>query len=285
MSFLKQLLKPFIEFDEQNPAGPPVQWTAPVPPQPTPAPPAKPAPSKPAQQQPAPVRPVPPGPPRPASPQPAPVQPAPKQPAPLPPATPSTHPLINPSGNPAAQLPAEVPAYSPSGTLIEPFKEHVAYFEKLIDDANRTNPLFKGADFKEFVDSRMDIDDIADEELRYETAFNILKGSGLTRARLLETGQEYINLIGRDLNAFQTAHAQQHRKAVGDKEALLRKKTEELQQLLQRVAVLKGEINQISAEIGQSTEGLNTTRSSFLLAGEKKQQEIDAELQKIVRYF
>ena len=49
------------------------------------------------------------------------------------------------------------------------------YFERLIDEANVKNPFFQGADFKEFIDSKVDIDDISDEALKYRTAFNILK--------------------------------------------------------------------------------------------------------------
>ena len=252
MSFLKQLLKPFVEFDAEAPATqqakPPAAPAAPVPaapaPIPTPAPPV--------------------------------IQKAPEN---------VTHPLINKTETVTATSADDVPAYSPSGTLIEPLKEHVQYFEKLIDEANISNPMFQGTDFKEFVDSKVDIDDIADESLKYRTAFNVLKSTGLTRDKLLSTGQEYINLIGRDLNAFQTAHAQKYGKEVGQKEAVLQKKAEELQQLVQRMNALKAEINQVTQDITVSKEKLNTIRSSFLLAGENKQQEIDTELQKIAQYF
>jgi hypothetical protein len=82
-----------------------------------------------------------------------------------------------------------VPTFSPSGTLIEPLPEHVQYFEKLIDDANRSQPYFQGTDFKEFVDSKLDIDDIQDEALKYRTAYNVLKSTGLSKEKLLATGR------------------------------------------------------------------------------------------------
>ena len=179
----------------------------------------------------------------------------------------------------------QVPTYSPSGTLIEPLAEHVLYFEKLIDDANLTNSLFQGTDYKEYVDSKMDIDDIQDEALKYRTAYNVLKSTGLTREKLLATGQEYINLIGRDMNAFQGAHVMKYRTEVGEKEKQVQKKAEELQALAQRMGALKAEINQLTRNIDLTKEKLNTTKNSFLLAGEQKQKEIEAELQKIARYF
>ncbi|HEY0042448.1 MAG TPA: hypothetical protein VGB71_17365, partial [Flavisolibacter sp.] len=196
MSFLKQLLNPFIEFDaekkqtapQQQPAAPAVQKSV-QPPAPVPAPAA--APSN----------------------------------------VPAEHPLIT-GGTKSLPDPAvQLPTYSPSGTLVEPLPEHVAYFEKLIDEANRTNPVFQGTDYKEFVDSKIDIDDITDEGLKYRTAYNVLKSTGLTREKLLATGQEYLNVIGRDLNAFQGAHAQKYQKEVRQKEAAIQKKAEELQAL------------------------------------------------------
>ena len=127
--------------------------------------------------------------------------------------------------------------------------EHQQYFEKLIDDANRTNPLFQGADYKEFVDSKLDIDDIQDEALKYKTAFNVLKNSGLTKQKLLSTGQEYLNIVGRDMNAFQSAQNLQYQKEVRPKEQLIQQKAEELQQLTQRINALKSEINALTQDI------------------------------------
>ena len=194
------------------------------------------------------------------------------------------HPLITKS-SPASNTPDQIPTYSPAGTIAGPLPEHEQYFEKLIDEANITNPFFQGTDFKEFVDSKVDIDDITDENIKYRTAFNVLKSTGLTKEKLLSTGQEYLNLIGRDLNAFLSAHAQQYKKEVGHKEQAIQKKAEELQNLSQRINVLKTEINQLTQDINLTKDKLNTTKNSFLLAGENKQNEIQTELQKIVQYF
>jgi hypothetical protein len=248
MSFLKQLLTPFVEFEDD-----------------------------PKQE-----------PPKPSPPVTAPAA-APAAPSFLPPAVPAVpenvqHPLINGPAVPIT-IPDQVPTYSAGGTISEPMAEHEQYFERLIDEANARNPLFQGTDYKEFVDSKLDIDDIQDEAIKYQTAYNILKSTGLTKEKLLSTGQEYLNLIGRDLNAFQSAHAQQYQKEVRPKEELLQQKAQELQTLTQRLNILKAEINQISQEITLTKDKMNTTKNSFLLAGENKQREIQTELQKITQYF
>lgn len=241
MSFLKQLLTPFVEFDEEKNKTQARQQKA----DPQPAAPVK--------------------------------QPVADENA--------QHPLINPGTNSISNTSNQIPTYSPAGTIAGPLPEHEQYFEKLIDEANAKNPIFHGTDFKEFVDSKIDIDDITDENLRYKTAFNVLRSTGLTKEKLLSTGQEYLNIIGRDLNTFQSAHAQQYKKEVGQKEQMIQKKAEELQQLSQRMNALKAEINQLTQDITITKEKLNTVKNSFLLAGEKKQKEIQTELQKIAQYF
>ncbi len=133
------------------------------------------------------------------------------------------HPLITDSSN-TVNSAGKTPVYSPSGTLASPMPEHQQYFDKLMDDANQKNPIFQGADYKEFVDGKVDIDDITDEALKYRTRFASIKSSGLTKERLLSTGQEYINIIGRDMNAFQSAYAQQYGKEIRPKEELIQKK-------------------------------------------------------------
>ena len=194
------------------------------------------------------------------------------------------HPLIT-GNNITINTADQIPSFSAGGTLAGPLPEHEQYFEKLIDEANARNPLFAGADFKEFVDSKIDIDDITDEAVKYQTAFNILKNHGLTKEKLMSTGQEYLNIVGRDLNAFQGAHAQLYKKELGQKDELVKKKAEELQMILQRVNVLNSEINQLTQDINITKDKLNTIRNSFLLAGEKKQKEIQTELKKIAQYF
>jgi hypothetical protein len=254
MSFLKQLLTPFVEFEDDKNKQQPNQKAA--------APKAVPS-STAATNNTGSVNTTP--------------------LAPSPPGVNVQHPLIN--GAAASNAAAQVPTYSPSGTITGPLPEHAQYFEKLIDDANKTNPLFQGTDFKEFMDSKVDIDDIQDEAIKYRTAFNVLKSTGLTKEKLFSTGQEYLNVIGRDMNAFQGAHSQKYQKEVRTKELQIQKKAEELQALTQRINALKAEINQLTHEISTTKDSLNTVKNSYLLAGENKQKEIQAELAKIAQYF
>ncbi len=69
------------------------------------------------------------------------------------------HPLITGVNvNASAQARSTVPSFGISA----PLPEHVQYVENLIDEASANNPMFQGTDFKEFIDSKLDIDNIAD---------------------------------------------------------------------------------------------------------------------------
>lgn len=184
-----------------------------------------------------------------------------------------------------------IPVSPPSSTAaasaapVTALPEHHRYFENLMEESNAKNPFFQGTDFKEFIESKSDIDAISDEATRYRTAFSVLKRTGLTKERLLSTGQEYLNIIGRALNSYQTAFVQQYQKEVKGKEVLLQKKAEEVQALNEKIAVLKADMKQISGEIAASKQALDANKASFLTAGEIKQTEIQQELQKIEQYF
>jgi hypothetical protein len=247
MSLLKQILSPFVEFEEDKKK----EWVKEGKPPVT-----------------------------------APVTPNYKAPAaPAPVEENVEHPLITGTGGAASAAVAPPPAPAPRSSLTKALPEHEQYFERLIDNANANDPIFQGTDFKEFVDSKSDIDNIADEETKYKTAFNVLKRTGLTKQKLLSTAQEYHNLVGRDLNAFQAAHSQQYQKEVKQREQLIQKKAEELQALSEKINALKKEISQLSQEMTDTKDKLNLTKNSFLLAGEHKQNEIQAEMEKIEKYF
>jgi small-conductance mechanosensitive channel len=185
----------------------------------------------------------------------------------------------NPSPS-AASTSSVVMADAPAAS-----QEYQKYFENLIEEANAKNPLFQGTDFKEFIDSKIDVEAIADEETKYKTAFNVLKRTGLSKEKLVTTGQQYIKVIDTDLKAFADAYNHQYNINVEQKEKLLQQKAQELQALNEKIASLNQETKQMTGEIIQSKDKLHSNKNSFLTAGENKKKEIEAELQKINRYF
>lgn len=173
-------------------------------------------------------------------------------------------------------------AINPSINAAPEYKKH---FEDLIEEANAKNPLFQGTDIKEFIESKTDVEAITDEETRYKTSFNVLKRTGLTKEKLVTTGQAYIKIIENDLKAFENAYNQQYRSDVEQKEQLLQQKAQELQLLNEKILTLNQEMKQMSEEVIQGKEKLSANKNLFIAAGESKKKEIETELQKINQYF
>jgi hypothetical protein len=184
---------------------------------------------------------------------------------------------------------ATAPSYSPSqatsSSNSSASNDYHKYFEKLIEEANAKSPMFQGTDFKEFIDSKIDVEAIADEDMRYKTAFNVLKRTGLTKEKLVTTGQEYIKLIDQDLKGFTDAYNQQYKADVETQEQLLQRKAEELQALNDKISALNQEMKQMSEQVVQNKEKLSSNKNAFISAGEEKKNEIQMELQKINQYF
>lgn len=184
---------------------------------------------------------------------------------------------------PASNTP--VTSGNSTGAAKASMAEYQKHFENLIEEANAKNPFFQGTDLKEFIDSKVDVEAIADEGTRYKTAFNVLRRTGLTKERLVSTGQEYIKIIENDLKGFENAYSQQYKTDVEQMENTLQGKVLELKTLNEKIAGLNQEIKQISEKVSQSKERLNSNKNAFIKAGENKKKELQAELGKIDEYF
>ncbi|MEJ7768949.1 MAG: hypothetical protein WKF89_14125 [Chitinophagaceae bacterium] len=163
--------------------------------------------------------------------------------------------------------------------------EYQKHFDDLIDEANAKNPLFEGTDLKEFIESKVDVEAIADEETRYKTAFNVLRRTGLTKERLVTTGKHYINIVENDLKGFESAYTQQYKTDVEQMEQAMQQKVLELKSLNDRIALLSEEITKTNEMVAKSKDRLNANKSAFMIAGENKKKELQAELEKINQYF
>lgn len=180
---------------------------------------------------------------------------------------------------------AQVSVAPVSGTApAYPVTDYHKHFDELIEEANEKNRLFQGTDYKEFADSKSDLEAITDEPAKYRTAFNVLKRTGLTKEKLLSTGKEYINIVDLDLKAFDNAYKQQYGVDVENKESLLQQKSNELQVLSEKIAALNAEIKELNRQAAESKDRLAANKKAFTLAGENKKNEIQSELQKIERY-
>ncbi|CAM3839280.1 hypothetical protein MUGA111182_12595 [Mucilaginibacter galii] len=160
-----------------------------------------------------------------------------------------------------------------------------SFFEKLIEDANEKNPIFQGTDIKEFIDTKVELDSIPDEATKIKTAFNVLKRTGVTKDKLLSTGQEYIKLIEHELAGIEGAFSQQYKNDVQLKEEQIQAKAQEIAALNDKISAIHQEISNLSQQVSQSKEQLTNNKNQFILAGQQKKSELESELNKINQYL
>jgi vacuolar-type H+-ATPase subunit I/STV1 len=159
------------------------------------------------------------------------------------------------------------------------------YFTKILDEANQKNPVFQGIDLKEFIEAKTELDSIPDEGAKIVTAFNVLKKTGLTKEKLLTTGQEYIKIIDQELAGIEGAFAQQYKNDVQLKEQQVQVKTKEIEAINAKLESLRQEISTLSQQVAKSKAQLTQNKTQFVNAGQLKKAEIEAELQKINHYL
>lgn len=189
------------------------------------------------------------------------------------------------------------PVNQPSSTVNAPIRAQNApvsnndtgnfksFFDKLIEDANEKNPVFKGTDLKEYIDTKVELDSIPDEATKIKTAFNVLKRTGLTKDKLLSTGQEYIKLIEHELAGIEGAFSQQYKNDVQLKEEQIQAKAQEIAALNEKIDTIHQEISTLSQQVSQSKEQLTTNKNQFILAGQQKKSELENEIQQINQYL
>jgi len=205
-------------------------------------------------------------------------EPEPGQAANLPPNNPAK-PVISPSDN-SASKPAE-----PAPSRTNDTGNFRSFFDKLIEEANEKNPIFQGTDIKEFIDTKVELDSIPDEATKIKTAFNVLKRTGITKDKLLNTGQEYIKLIEHELAGIEGAFSQQYKNDVQLKEEQIQAKAQEITALNDKISAIHQEISSLSQQVSQSKEQLTNNKNQFILAGQQKKSELESELNKINQYL
>jgi uncharacterized protein (DUF3084 family) len=189
---------------------------------------------------------------------------------------------VNFAEQPSAATPPRTQTAPSSGNSTGNFR---GFFDKLIEDANERNPVFKGTDLKEYIDTKVELDSIPDEATKIKTAFNVLKRTGLTKDKLLSTGQEYIKLIEHELAGIEGAFSQQYKNDVQLKEEQIQAKAQEIATLNEKIDAIHQEITTLSQQVSQSKEQLTNNKNQFILAGQQKKSELESEIHKINQYL
>lgn len=154
------------------------------------------------------------------------------------------------------------------------------YFNKLFADANLPGP-----DYYEFSKMTDAMQGIPDEKARYCAAFAGLQVQGLDKQKLLQSVQEYQQLLDADAKAFDdTVNTAVQEKVTGKKEAIEKAKNE-MQQLSQQILQLQQQITAMTDEIAENEAKLESNKSGYLRTLESFHGKLSTDIEKIKQYI
>jgi len=154
------------------------------------------------------------------------------------------------------------------------------YFNKLFAEANLPGP-----DYYEFSKMTEAMLGIPDEKARYCAAFAGLQVQGLDKQKLLQSVQEYQQLLDADAIAFnKTVNTALQEKVTAKKEAIEQAKNE-MQQLSQKILQLQQQVTTLADEIAENEAKLEGNKSGYISTLESCHAKLAADIEKIKQYI
>lgn len=201
-------------------------------------------------------------------------------------------PLKAPEEKPAE---AASPVPTPVKGTVTPAVSEGKINEKFIGvlfEAMSTQNL-EGFDYLEFKQSLKSLEKMPmDEATRYQSAYAMAQTMGINAAKLVETAQHYLTILGNEQQKFNEAVNKQRLQQIGNRE-------EQINQLGKAIAEKQEKIKQMSAEvedharqmellkkeIEQSTVKVESTRNDFSASYQALTTQISSDIENIKKYL
>ncbi len=151
---------------------------------------------------------------------------------------------------------------------------------------------FPGPDYQEYTDALKQVEGVMDEKTKFSMIFIGFKVQGVTKARLLETGKKYIDLIStqkvefdKEIEVIMKSEVSEKQKRV-DAFAKENAEIEKQMILLNERKNKNAEVSQtLSNEIQEDVSSLTTKKSSFEAAASEFVGNIQNTMDKINLYL
>lgn len=163
-----------------------------------------------------------------------------------------------------------------------------AKFTDLLLKAIESNNL-EGFDYLEFKNSLKSIEAvIPDEGMRYKSAYEMSKTMGLTKDKLLQSANHYINILATEDKKFKDALANQKAKQIqgrADQLASVEKaivdKQKMIESLTKEIEGAKSQLEAVRNEINDAVVKIDTTNQQFVASYNLVYGQIAEDIQKI----
>jgi BMFP domain-containing protein YqiC len=152
---------------------------------------------------------------------------------------------------------------------------------------------FSGPDYQEYTDALKEVEnEPMDEKSKFTTIFVGFKVQGVTKARLLETGNKYVTLINDQIAGFNKEIENVLKTEVGGKESQIDALTKENADIENQMRALTEKrtknnevIQKITQEVNEHVGALNVKKASFDAAANSFITRIKSNLDKIKLYL
>jgi hypothetical protein len=161
-------------------------------------------------------------------------------------------------------------------------------FTDLLLKAIESNNM-EGFDYLEFKNSLKSIEAvIPDESMRYKSAFEMAKTMGLTKEKLIQSAQHYVNILASEDKKFKDALSNQKAKQIqsrADQLASIEKsiidKQKMIENLSKEIETSKSQLEAVRTEINEAVVKIDTTNQQFVASYNLVFGQIDEDIQKI----
>lgn len=186
-------------------------------------------------------------------------------------------------------------AFVPSSTAVTPVVQHNAGIEKAtksLQESLVANCL-DSYDYLKFKNTVQDLaGDIADERLRYKTAYSAAKAMGITPDKLVQTANHYIMVLDQELKNFNEAVDDQVETRVvsglnklKDLDTEITAKNTQIQALNAEITSLSTQRAALATKVNEDKNVIETNKNGFLTAQASLVEGIKNDIKKLSSYL
>ncbi len=165
------------------------------------------------------------------------------------------------------------------------------FVDVLLGAIDRHN--LEGFDYLEFKRSLQSLGDLSqDEATRFKSAFVVMQTMGISKEKLLQTAQHYLDVLKQEEQKFDQALTQQKERQVTSKvrqaeaiEQTVYQKVQQIKQLTAEVEANQAQIAQLKIELDEANQKIVHTKNDFTAAHYALVTQIEADMQKIKEYL